>query len=91
MICPRGGVLNFKQPHKSRVTREVMVLMLLGIPTRILQSLKFNNLSFERAPMDPWIVGKLVHPSISRYARFDAPVKSGVFSSFVQPERHRTL
>jgi hypothetical protein len=56
-----------------------MVLMLLGIPARTMQSLKLMNLSFARTPMDSWTVDKHMHPSISRYSRFDAPVNSGVF------------
>ncbi|KAJ1388932.1 ATP-dependent Clp protease proteolytic subunit [Sesbania bispinosa] len=34
------------QPHKSRVIRDVMVLMLSGILARFVQSLKLKKLSF---------------------------------------------
>ena len=83
--------LRTKQPHKSKVWRDIMVLMLLGILTRFLQSQNQEYVSFTRDPMDSWIEDKLVHPSMSRYSRFIALVKSGIFSSLVQPEKWRTL
>jgi hypothetical protein len=47
-----GSVVSLKQPDKSRVSRNDMVLMLVGSSTRFEQSLKLKNLRFERAPID---------------------------------------
>jgi hypothetical protein len=84
-----SSLLNLKHPKRSRVVRDLIICA--GISTRFLQYLKLKNLSSARAPTDSWIVDKLVHRSISRYWRINVPPKSGVFSSFVQPARRRTL
>jgi len=73
-----GSLVNSEQPRRSRVIRFV-------------QSLKLKNFRSTRAPTDLWIMDKLAHRSISRYWSIDNPLKSGVFSSFLQSARRRTF